>query len=330
MNKYYSGYISTDWNKIPADSILKGKYFSISFYIPRDGKNFISQRIKDPKGGETEVEGKEVIIETAYFENAEKASELIHSALTLLRGEPPSSERPGIRPLSKEESEISPPGENSYIQQMFIPQGLLACKIACKASFRRAYSYALLKYRLGASLFPVSLIDLDPYHSLYYPLSPFPPDIVKMAYAIVVFYSVIEELGLEIRASDNNPSFINGDWNDSVKSDLDERLEQSEISPDELFSWNLRSTPTRIEKHLREGKRLKEVQKSPWSRGKVRDAKIPIRDAILLMSYLRSKVSSHRFSNLVQSLSIYDVSNANFLVRRLLLGKLGFWKKLRN
>jgi len=328
MKKYYSGFISTDWYEMPANYILKGKYFSISFDVPRYGKSKEFSEVRSLKGEEVIIEGKEVIIETANFKNAEKASELIHAALTLILGESPSRDRPGIFPLSKEESEILQVREDLHIVSMWLPDVLLACQIACKASYRRAYSYALLKYRLGASLFPVSLIDVDPYHSEYYPLSSFPPDLVQMAYAIIAFYSVIEELGLEIRASEETPSLINGQWNPPVRSDLEKRLRKSRINPEESFSWNLRSTPTRIEKHLRREKRLKEVQKSLWSRGRVRDAEINIEDAILIVSYLRSKVSSHKFCNLVRSLSIYDFSNANYLVRRILLGKLGFWEQL--
>jgi len=315
---------------MPANSTLKGKYFSIFFDVTRYGKNKEFGEVRSFKGEEAIIEGKEAIIEAANFENAEKASELIHAALTLMLGEPPSLDRPGIFPLLKEESEILQVKEGLRIRSMYLSDVSLACQIACKASYRRAYSYALLKYRLGASLFPVSLIDVDPYHSEYYPLSSFPPDLVQMTYAIIAFYSVIEELGLEIRASEETPSLINGQWNPPVRSDLEKRLRKSRINPEESFSWNLRSTPTRIEKHLRREKRLKEVQKSLWSRGRVRDTEINIEDAILIVSYLRSKVSSHKFSNLVQSLSIYDISNANCLARRLLLGKLGFWEQLAN
>lgn len=45
-----------------------------------------------------------------------------------------------------------------------------------------------------------------------------------MAQAIIIFYSVIEELGLEIRANRDNPSFINGRWNPVIKNELENRL----------------------------------------------------------------------------------------------------------
>jgi len=330
LKKYYSGYLSTDWFQMPSNFTLRGRYFSLYFGVPQNKDSFVSKRIISPNGREIEIEGKEIIIEASNFENAVKASELIHASSVLISGGLLSWNAPKVHPFSKEESEIQDIGENESLLEMHLPDSLSACQIACKASFRRAYTYGLLKYRLGTFLFSVSQIDLDPFLSAYFPLSPFPPDLVRMTYAIIAFYSVIEEIGLEIRASEKNPSFINGNWNPQVKRDLETRLLKSGIKPKELFSWNLRSTPTRIEKFLRKDKRLKKVQKSQWSRGKVRDTEIFIEDAILITSWLRSKVSSHKFNRLAQSLSIYDVSNANYLARRLLLGKLGFWEKLRN
>jgi hypothetical protein len=203
---------------------------------------------------------------------------------------------------------------------------LPACKIACKASYRRACSYSLFKYRLGISLFPIAPIDLDPSHSGYYPLSSFPLDHVSLAYAIIAFYSVIEELGLEVRASNKKPSFINGHWNPVVRVDLESRLKKFGINIKETFDWILRSTPTKIERNLSKDKKLKKDTKSVWSRRRVRDVEIDVPDAILLVSNLRSKISSHKFDKSVSSISIYDVSNANFLARRLLLERLGFWR----
>lgn len=105
MNKYYSGYISTDWDEIPPNSTLKGRSFSLSFGVSRYGKKKEFSEVKARKGKEVIIEGKEVIIKAKNFENAQKASELIHAGLTLITGIPPSPDRPGIFPILKEESE---------------------------------------------------------------------------------------------------------------------------------------------------------------------------------------------------------------------------------
>jgi hypothetical protein len=51
----------------------------------------------------------------------------------------------------------------------------------------------------------------------------------------------------------------------------------------------------------------------------VKDMEIKIVNAIKEISYLRSKVVSHKFSSSIQELTIYDVKNAQILSRYLLL-----------
>lgn len=329
LKKYYSGYIDLDCKSDYSGQPYKGRFFSIYFDTPREGKSDVTCRIKDSEGNDVEVECKEAIIQTSSIENAIKVVELISAALTLLNAGLYEADRASILPFSSEERKLMAQEfmlEEEMIGNQIhaIPQVLLACKIACKASFRRAYYNALLKYQLGNYLCSIAPIELDPSHSFYYKLSPFHSDYVKFAYAIILFYSVIEELGLEIRATNKNPSFINKKWNLSIRKDLEERLKKGGINTKELFSWNLRSTPTKIERELRKKRKLKPVKKSSWARSSVRDSEIELVDAILLVSNLRSSISSHKFSKFVESLSIYDVSNANYLSRRLLRERLGF------
>jgi hypothetical protein len=331
VKKYYSGYIDLDCKSDYSEQPYKGKYFSIYFDAQREGKMHATCRTIDSKGNYLKVECKEAIIQTNSIENAIKVVELISAALTLLNAELYEADRTSILPFLPEERKLMAQ-EFMLEEEMIgsriqaIPQVLLACKIVCEASFRRAYYNALLKYQLGNYLCSITPIELDPSHSLYYKLSPFPSDYVKYAYAIIAFYSVVEELGLEIRATNKNPSFINGKWNPSIRKDLEERLKKGGINTKELFGWNLRSTPTKIERNLRENGKLKPVKRSSWARSSVRDSEIELVDAILLVSNLRSKISSHKFSKFVESLSIYDVSNANYLSRRLLLERLRFWR----
>ena len=77
-----------------------------------------------------------------------------------------------------------------------------------------------------------------------------------------------------------------------------------------------------------EKKRVPEiVQKAEWARYPVRDGKMEIIDAINYVSFVRSKVSAHKADKrLVRVLSVYDVANAQFLSRRLLLEKMGYWR----
>jgi len=328
--KYYSGYIDLDCKSYYGEKHYKGKYFSIYFDSPREGESCTTCRIKDSKGNDVEVEAKEAIIQTNSIENAMKVLELTSASLTLLNAELYGANRSSILPSSLADRKLISQEfmlEEEMIGNQIhaIPRVSLAFKMASKASFRKAYCYALFKYRLGCSLFQVHPMTFDPSHSWYEKLSTFPADHARLAYAIILFYSVIEELGLEIRASEKNPSFINGKWNLKIKKDLETRLKKHGINTIKIISWNLRSTPTNIERELRKAGRLKPKKKSSWAKGYVRDSEIELIDAILLISNLRSTVSAHKFDKLVNSISIYDVSNANFLARRLLLETLGFW-----
>jgi hypothetical protein len=170
--------------------------------------------------------------------------------------------------------------------------------------------------------------DLDPRRSPYYKSSSFVDDKIRMGQAIILFYSVIEELELEVRASYEKPSFINKKWNPEVKKELEMRLKKSGINMDDKNYWNLRSTPTKIERNLKKQKKFSLLEKAQWAYGYARDSKIKVIDAILLSSWMRSCVASHKLSkshDLINSISIYDVANANHLARRLLLERLGYW-----
>ena len=78
----------------------------------------------------------------------------------------------------------------------------------------------------------------------------------------------------------------------------------------------------------------KRINKSKWSQSPhVRDEEMEIIDAIDRSSYLRSKVASHKLATseknkFVKVLSPYDVANVQLLARRLILEKLGLWKKM--
>jgi hypothetical protein len=304
-NKYFTGYIPFPY-EIEKPLPYVGKYFNIEFDKPHPRRNCDYEY--------------ELVILTKDIRNVLNTSNLIYAAIDLLNAEGPfySENHPIIIPEIKEKDYDSKWQLGSLLEYCGdIPR---AAKIAVKCSFRRYLVYALLKYQLGCNLFPTSIMDIDspeykPLH--FYRIQ----DQIKLGYAIIAFYSVIEELGLEIRASSKNPSVINGKWNPKVKNDLEDRLVNNGVNINELFDWNLRSTPTKIEKL----KKPELIKKSPWAFLTRRDSQIEIIDAIATISWIRSKIAAHRLNNAFTSISIYDASNASLLARRLLLEKLGYW-----
>jgi len=196
-----------------------------------------------------------------------------------------------------------------------------ACQIACRASRSKALTYALLKFHLSARLFSRHGMDLSPGHIRGGALSCFPFDHVHFAYAIVVAYSVVEELDLAVRVPKGGFSVKNGVWDLAVRQHLESRLQKAGVNFGETFSWLLRSTPTKVERK----NPLPMGTKSTWAGGWVRDTEIALIDAINRTSRLRSSVAAHRFSDSTASLSQYDVANAQSVARRLLLETLGYW-----
>jgi hypothetical protein len=146
------------------------------------------------------------------------------------------------------------------------------------------------------------------------------------SHAIISAYSVVEELGLNVRASPKHPSHINGQWNPLVKQDLEGRLRKSGVDLSEPVLWVARGSKRRIEAR----RALPAGAKAPWSAWVVRDSEIEVVDAIAYAGWLRSTVASHATKVLTRVLSPYDVINVQNLGRRLLLESLGFWHWLEN
>jgi hypothetical protein len=145
---------------------------------------------------------------------------------------------------------------------------------------------------------------------------------VYLANAVTLAYSSIEEMVLEIRAGQKNPSRMpDGTWNPSVKADIEARLRTSGIDISRPHIWTLRGQKTRIE----EMRPPPSAGKPSWSRGRVRDVNVHLIDALALASWLRSTTTTHRFSRTARSLTVYDAHNVQSLARRLIMEKFGFW-----
>jgi hypothetical protein len=145
---------------------------------------------------------------------------------------------------------------------------------------------------------------------------------VIFATAITLAYSSIEELQLEPRGSKENPTTKpDGTWNPKNLAELVMRLKSKKIDGSDPTIWTLRGPPTRIE---RKGRHLG-GEKASWSKGRIRDKRVPIVDALRSASWIRSKITTHRFNEATSRLTFYDVHNVQMLARRLIMQHLGFW-----
>lgn len=288
---------------------------------PYKGKNWQAQ-IKKVKRRTHSSD--EIIILSKTQEAAQRALNLILGCLNLYSGDTIIS--PGdfdLLAYFDEDIENLPLHEKARFSKYLGTGGVpIACAIAAKASFRLKNVYAISKYNVSITNCSIFRVDLEPYTD-HISISPFPDDHVRFCQAIISCYSVLEELGLEIRASQKKPSMINGNWNPSVKDDLEDRLKKAGINLQETLLWTLRGPKRKIE--LQKAPVLASMEE--WSNGTiVRDSSIEIVNAIAYASWIRSYVSSHKTKDITSVISPYDVTNIQHLSRRLILETLGYWR----
>jgi len=289
---------------------------------PYKGKNWLSQIEKVKRKTHS---SDEIIIHSKTQEAAQRALNLILGCLNLCTREAIIS--PGdfnLLAYRDEEIENLPSHEKArFSRNLGTGHVPTACALAAKASFRRKNIYAISKYNFSITNCSIFNVNLEPYRSSHISVSPYPDDHVRLCQAIVSGYSVLEELGFEIRASQKKQSMIKGKWNPLVKQEIEDRLTKAGINLQETLLWTLRGPKRRIE--------LEKVPvllaKEEWSNGiMVRDASIELVDAIAYASWLRSYVSSHKTKDITSVVSPYDVINVQHLSRRLILECLGFWR----
>jgi len=313
MQKFYSG-LEIIESGLNEGFFCKGRGWHIEFET-----NPSSHVIVDDKPA------KEIVIFTQSIDRAQHISNMILAAHYLYTGASLTLDpTPVFQNRAKTIKEIEEHLMAGGGRGIGVPNLSIACLIAAKASQKYAFQYAMFKYWLSCRLVPLHWLELDPQGD-WTPgkaTSILLDDHISYATSIILGYSVLEELSLDIRASNKEPSKIKEQWNPKVKANLQERLVKARIDLSELLLWNLRDTPTNIER----ARKLKGLGKCEWSGFKVRDKYVEIIEAIAYASWLRSKVSSHRLSRLAKSLTIHDVANVQHLARRLLLEVLGFWR----
>lgn len=206
-------------------------------------------------------------------------------------------------------------------------------KLAAEASKNTDLENAITKYHLSTEIYSKHYMDLA---HMDWKITGYCYWQMRFAYAIILAYSVIEELGLNIRANKEKPSILpDGEWNPEVLHDLIERLVASNIDIEEHITWMVRGHKTKIEKR----KPVKIVRKAEWSDPPgyedefsliVNDGYVFVPDAINYISFLRSSIASHEVGTRIMDLSVFDVANSQFLARRLILEKVNLWKLLTN
>lgn len=319
MKKYILNYVADlgDADKRQ----YRGQGWTISFE-PAEEHIEHYQRIRREVGSDeplTQV----VVIHARDYLAAYKVARLVTAAQCLLEGStfvlPPDH----FIPYADSDEDEEGPGEIRLLQVrgtiMQLPDTPLACLIASRASRRKSLAFALFKLLWSFRTYSTDVVDLHPHWtSIILPKARTPEESVRYCQAITLAYGVIEELGLDVRASDKSPSRPGGKWNPEVREDLEKRLRKARVDLAEPVVWALRGSKTRLET----GRPTKRLGKASHAYGRVRDEQVHVCDAIADISWLRSRVSAHKSSELVDLLSPYDVANAQHLAARLILDTL--------
>jgi hypothetical protein len=328
MKRYLTGMITTDYNRFKSPP-YRGAGWSIEYTEKKDAYAEQYHAVwKAPDASRIENPRKELVVCATNEETANHAAFLVAAAFELWAAYPLFQDF-GFVPVVVEEDDARVRQDHGapHVRECVQTDGFpWAGQIAAKASRRLDHVYALTKWKLSAQTFCVLPIDLNPRHTSTIPKPKHVSDSVAIAYALILAYSVIEQLRLELRASAKKPRNIGDAWNPDVREELQKRLVASGVDLNEQMPWNVRGSKTRLERN-RPKFIFTMAKKALWSRWDVRDRMVDVVDAIAHGAWLRNCVSAHYLDpKNAKALSVYDVANVQGLARRLLLQTLGFWR----
>jgi hypothetical protein len=118
-----------------------------------------------------------------------------------------------------------------------------ACRFAALVS-RASLSYAMHKLAYSYRSAGAHYMDMHPRYSPHeFRVQKEPLAHVRIANAVTLAYSAIEEMQLELRASRENPSRLKDrSWNPVVLNELKQRLRKAKIDINDPFIWTISPT----------------------------------------------------------------------------------------
>jgi len=192
-----------------------------------------------------------------------------------------------------------------------------ACIMVQKCFSNQHQMNAVCKFYVAHKAIELHPLDL---HPKYDPLKKeyLLTELISISNVIICCYSVLEELGLNIVVKQNESSLTSDGtkWNPDVYNRLCNSLLENNLNPNMDVMWLSRNGILRPFKTPV----INITSECEWSDGNmIKDFNIKLTDAILELSYMRSKLSSHNIGSRVLQLTIYDAENAFHLARMVLL-----------
>jgi hypothetical protein len=176
----------------------------------------------------------EIMIRAANEQRPRQGCNLLCAAIDILHGCVVGYMNPA------EDIHIRLFGTKKEQRSFFSTSGITAaCRFAALAS-RASQSYAM--HKLAFSYRSAGGMDMHPrYSQREFGVQRDPISHVRIASAITLAYSAIEEMQLEVRANRENPARLkDGSWNPVVRNELERRLLKAKIDIKDPFIWTLR------------------------------------------------------------------------------------------
>lgn len=194
----------------------------------------------------------------------------------------------------------------------------LVCLLVQKCYNNQCYKNAICKYHVAQEIFSLHPLDLHPSREPIN-ITTVLTENIRIANVVVDCYSILEELGLQIKLDSKNESSVSNDgksWNPAILDKLKDTLKSNNINPESSIPWLCRNGITRPFKDTI----VDAGNPCEWNDGDaIKDFNIIITDAILELSYMRSRLASHGLNDRVLKLTIYDAENSFNLSRIILL-----------
>ena len=183
---------------------------------------------------------------------------------------------------------------------------------------------AITRYHSAHKIVNLHPMDLDPRNDPFqneYLLS----KQMEFANCITACYGALEEVDLNVTYGLPLLNRTRTDWNPEIYAKTLSKLENMGIDSSMELMWLSRGQNAPIRKDTL----VKNIRECEWSYGDVRDYYASHVDALLRIKQLRNKAGAHNDDEGISFLSIYDVENAFYLSRTLLLVKFGIYELMK-
>lgn len=273
----------------------------------------------------------QVLVFEAGQDEADNAIELIRAANLILEGFPDRFSLSGHgfkipdNPTEREEIFELVFRTTGYFEQFTYRQTLpVAVAVAAKAWSDSSLIYAIHKLAQSIMTESVSPHSMHPRHrQVFQKHSRDYSSHVGTSVAINLAYSAIQELGLDVKSSSNNPRWLDNKefvWNPDVLKKLTARLIDAGVDPEKTIDWVIRGERSEVDVHP-----VRDTLAVHSDGGDVRDLELSLPDAINACEYLRNFMTAHAFSSSIPLLGPYEVFNTQQVARFLTLSKCGLW-----